>query len=259
MPDANVSRFASYPSLRGRPILVTGGASGIGHSIVTHLIEQGAKVGFIDVATHAAKVVLDSLGEKSTRCRFVEADLRDVAALRRAVAVIATEIGDPVGLVNNAASDDRHAFDQVTPAYWDDRIATNLRHQFFAAQAVKDGMIAAGCGSIVNFSSDCFAAKVPGMPVYLTAKAGVIGLTRALARELGAHHIRVNTLVPGWIMTQRQQELWLTPSAEQMLMRDQCIPERLYPDDVARLALWLLADDSRHVTAQQFTVDGGRT
>jgi NAD(P)-dependent dehydrogenase (short-subunit alcohol dehydrogenase family) len=254
-----MSRFASYPSLRGRAILVTGGASGIGSSIVTHLIDQGAKVGFIDTATRAAEALLDSLSGMSACCRFVEADLRDIAALRRAVGLIAAEIGDPVGLVNNAASDDRHALDEVTPAYWDDRMATNLRHQFFTAQAVKAGMIAAGFGSIVNFSSDCFAAKVPGMPVYLTAKAGVIGLTRALARELGSHHIRVNTLVPGWIMTQRQQELWLTPGAEQALMRDQCIPELLYPDDVARLVLWLLADDSRHVTAQQFTVDGGRT
>ncbi len=160
-------------------------------------------------------------------------------------------------LVNNAARDDRHAIDDVTPDYFDERIATNLRHQFFAAQAVKDEMISAGGGAIVNMSSISFVVGQGGMPVYLTAKSAVIGLTRALARDLGPHAIRVNAVIPGWIMTARQLEKWLTPESEVELMRQQCLKEKLYPPDIARMVLWLAADDSRLVTAQNFTVDGG--
>jgi NAD(P)-dependent dehydrogenase (short-subunit alcohol dehydrogenase family) len=254
-----VAGFATYPSLAGKAVLVTGGASGIGAAIVTHLADQGAKVGFIDIDAAAARQVLAECRGKPGVCRFVEADLRDTAALRRAVAEIAAAIGPITGLVNNAARDDRHAIDAVTPDCWDERMAANLKHQFFAAQAVKDGMVAAGGGAIVNLSSCSFRIAQGGMPVYLTAKSAVVGLTRALARDLGPHHIRVNAVMPGWVMTERQIKLWLTPEGEAELMHLQCIPEKLYPPDIARMVLWLLADDSRLVTAQDFIVDAGRS
>jgi NAD(P)-dependent dehydrogenase (short-subunit alcohol dehydrogenase family) len=255
-----MDRFARYPSLRGRTVIVTGGASGIGAEIVAHFAAQNAKVGFIDLDTAAAQTLLDRLGGAAQACRFAEADLRDIAALGRAIDFLRADLGGPITvLVNNAARDDRHAIDQVTPEYWDERMATNLRHQFFAAQAVKDDMIAAGGGAIVNMSSISFMLGQGGMPVYLTAKSAVVGLTRALARDLGPHHIRVNAVMPGWIMTERQIKLWLTPEAEAELMRGQCLPEKLYPPDIARMVLFLAADDSRLVTAQNFVVDGGWT
>lgn len=250
-----MSGFATYPSLRDRRVLVTGGASGIGASIVEHFAEQGALVGFIDLDARAAEALLRTL---DGTCRFAIADLRDIAALRGAIDRLQSELGDGFTvLVNNAARDDRHTIDDVTPEYWDERMATNLRHQFFCAQAVKDDMIAAGGGAIVNFSSVTVRLKTGGLPVYVAAKAAVVGLTRALARELGPHHIRVNTVVPGWILTQRQLDLWFTPEAEKELMRGQCVPEKLYPPDIARTVLFLAADDSRLVTAAEFVVDGG--
>ncbi|MGH7124643.1 MAG: SDR family NAD(P)-dependent oxidoreductase [Stellaceae bacterium] len=252
--------FAIYPSLRDRRVLVTGGASGIGASIVEHLVAQGARVGFIDLDTEAAERFTASLGDRRALAIFARADLRDIAALRQAIDTLRQKLGGSFSvLVNNAARDDRHGIDQVTPEYWDERMNTNLRHQFFAAQALKDEMIASGGGSIINFTSISFKMATPGIPVYLTAKAAVIGLTRALARDLGAHHIRVNSVMPGWIMTQRQIDLWLTPEGEANLIKSQCIPEKLYPPDIARMVLWLAADDSRLVTAQTFVVDGGRT
>ena len=250
--------FALYPSLSDRGVVVTGGASGIGASIVEHFADQGARVGFIDFDTEAARRTLEELGERARSCRFAAADLRDVERLRAALARLRDELDRPITvLVNNAARDDRHAVEDVTPEYWDERMATNLRHQFFAAQALAPGMAAAGGGSIVNFSSISYHLKQGGMPAYLAAKSAVIGLTRALARDLGPRRIRVNTVTPGWIMTERQLRLWLTPEGEAELLRGQCLPERLYPPDVARLVLWLAADDSRLVTAQNFVVDGG--
>jgi NAD(P)-dependent dehydrogenase (short-subunit alcohol dehydrogenase family) len=255
-----MSGFAIYPSLRDRRVLVTGGASGIGASIVEHFVAQGSRVGFIDLDEASAERLMASLGDRREAAQFAKADLRDIAALRQAIDRLRGRLGGSFNvLVNNAARDDRHGIDQVTPEYWDERMATNLRHQFFAAQALKDEMIAAGGGSIVNFTSISFRMAAPGMPVYLTAKAAVIGLTRALARDLGSHHVRVNSVMPGWIMTPRQIELWLTPEAEANLIKSQCIPEKLYPPDIARMVLWLAADDSRLVTAQTFVVDGGRT
>src|SRR3984893_2964421 len=252
--------FAIYPSLRDRRVLVTGGASGIGAGIVEHFVAQGARVGFIDLDAAAAERLMGSLGGQASHAAFARADLRDIAALRQAIDALRVRLGGSVTvLVNNAARDDRHAIDQVTPEYWDERMATNLRHQFFAAQALKDEMIAAGGGAVINMSSISFLLGQGGMPVYLTAKSAVVGLTRALARDLGPHHIRVNAVFPGWIMTERQQKLWLTPEAEAEMMRGQCIPEKLYPPDIARMVLWLAADDSRLVTAQNFVVDAGWT
>jgi len=252
-------RFARYPSLRGRRVLVTGGASGIGASLVEHFARQGALVGFLDIDAAAGEALAAGLGHDAT-VAFAAADLRDIAVLRSAIRALCARLGGEFSvLVNNAARDDRHGIDGVTPDYWDERMATNLRHQFFCVQAVKDGMTAAGGGSIINMSSTSFVLGIGGMPAYTTAKAGVIGLTRGLARDLGPHRIRVNAILPGWIMTPRQESLWLTPEAEAERARGQCIPDRLYPPDVARMVLWLAADDSRLVTSQTFTVDGGWT
>ena len=253
----SASTFANYPSLRGRVAVVTGGASGIGESIVTHLAAQGAKVGFIDFDRKALTKLDAAVRAKGQMSHGIFADLRDIDGLKAAIAAIRKTLGPVSILVNNAARDDRHTIDAVTPEYWDERMNTNLRHQFFAAQAVKDDMISQRWGSIINMSSISFKLAQGGMPVYLTAKSATIGLTRALARDLGPHGIRVNTIVPGWILTQRQIDLWLTKEAEADLMKAQCLPEKLYPPDIARMVLWLAAEDSRLVTAQEFTVNGG--
>ncbi|MGE0723923.1 MAG: SDR family NAD(P)-dependent oxidoreductase [Alphaproteobacteria bacterium] len=251
-------RFARYPSLKDRAVLVTGGASGIGASIVEHFVAQGSRVAFIDIDAAAGEMLADRLAAQGPPPTFLRADLRDIDALRAAVADAAEAVGPIRVLVNNAARDDRHRIEDVTPEYWDERMATNLRHQFFCAQAVAQAMAAAGGGSIVNFGSISWMGMTPHIPVYLTAKAAVQGLTRALARDLGEKNIRANTVVPGWIMTERQIALWLTPEGEANLMRQQCLKEKLYPPDLARMVLWLAADDSRLVTAQTFIVDGGR-
>ena len=250
-------QFASYPSLKGRRVLVTGGASGIGASIVRHFVEQGAQVGFVDLDEAGAARTLGEMPAGAT-ARFAACDLRDIAALRTAIATLREQLGGPFTvLVNNAARDDRHTIDEVTPEYWDDRMATNLRHQFFCVQAVKPDMIEAGGGSIINMSSNSFLLASGGMPAYTAAKSAVIGLTRGLARDLGPHHIRANIVYPGWIITQRQLDLWMTDEAEAKRAAGQCIPDRLYEPDVARMVLWLAADDSRMVTAREFVVDGG--
>jgi NAD(P)-dependent dehydrogenase (short-subunit alcohol dehydrogenase family) len=183
--------------------------------------------------------------------------LRDIDALRAAIAKFETAHGPTLALVNNAARDDRHTIEEVTPEYWDDRMATNLRHQFFAAQAVLPAMRKRKRGSIVNVGSISWRLALGGMPAYVTAKAAVEGLTRGLARDVGGDSIRVNSVIPGWIMTERQVKLWLTPESEADLMAKQCLKEKLFPQDVSRMVLWLAADDSRMATAQSFVVDGG--
>jgi NAD(P)-dependent dehydrogenase (short-subunit alcohol dehydrogenase family) len=249
--------FARYPSLVGRRVLVTGGASGIGAGIVEHFLDQGAHVGFLDLDATAAAALIARQPEGAV-VEFRRVDLRDIPAVRAAIAELRDALGGGFTvLVNNAARDDRHAIDEITPDYWDERMATNLRHQFFCAQAVKDDMIAAGFGSIINMSSNSFLLGQGGMPAYTAAKSAVIGLTRALARDLGPHHIRANTVYPGWIMTERQLKLWMNPEADAKRAAGQCIPDRLHPADVARMVLWLAADDSALVTAQDFIVDGG--
>jgi NAD(P)-dependent dehydrogenase (short-subunit alcohol dehydrogenase family) len=248
--------FASYPSLKGRSVLISGGATGIGAALVEHFAAQGSWVAFLDVDAAAGTALAARLG---AGVRFLACDVRDTAALQDAARAAAAAFGPVTVLVNNAARDDRHALDAVTPEFWDERMAVNLRHHFFLAQALAPGMAAAGGGSIVNFSSVSWKLAIPDMPVYLTAKAAVIGLTRALARQLGPDKIRVNAVIPGWIMTDRQVSLWLTPDSERALLEAQCLKEKLYPDDVARLVLWLGADDSRMATAQSFTIDGGWT
>ena len=207
-----MGRYASYPSLEDRVVFVTGGGSGIGASIVEHLCAQRARVTFVDIQREVSEVLVARVAARGLPApSFIACDLRDIAALRAAVAE--ARLGPIRVLVNNAAHDERHAIEAVTPEYWDDRFAVNLRHQFFATQAVVPGMAAAGGGSIINFGSTSWLVGQGGMPAYLSAKAAVAGLTRALARDLGPRNIRVNAVVPGWIMTERQIILWLTPEA----------------------------------------------
>jgi NAD(P)-dependent dehydrogenase (short-subunit alcohol dehydrogenase family) len=249
-----MTSFATYPSLRNEAVIITGGASGIGASIVEHFAAQGARVGFVDVDETGGRALATKTGAS-----FIACDLRNIDALRNAISTFTRDLGPPLALVNNAARDDRHAIETVTPEFWDERMATNLRHQFFAAQAVAPAMRARKRGSIINMGSTSWMLSLGNMPAYVTAKAAVQGLTRGLARDLGPDLIRVNTVVPGWIMTERQVNLWLTPEGEADLNKNQCLPEKLYPADVARMVLWLAADDSRMVTAQDFVVDGGWT
>jgi NAD(P)-dependent dehydrogenase (short-subunit alcohol dehydrogenase family) len=254
-----MSSFASYPSLKDRAVFVSGGGSGIGAAIVEHFAAQGAKVGFVDIDEEASK----ALGAKVSAAGhpaplFAKCDVRDISAYQATIIGMAARLGPFTVLINNAARDDRHSLEEVTPAYWDERIAVNLRHQFFAIQTVAPSMKKAGGGSIVNFSSVSYHTMTADLAVYQAAKAAVIGMTRGLARDLGPDKIRLNAITPGWIMTQRQIDLWLTPQAEAGLMQAQCLKEKLYPPDIARMALWLAADDSGLVTAQNFVVDGGR-
>jgi NAD(P)-dependent dehydrogenase (short-subunit alcohol dehydrogenase family) len=251
--------FAVYPSLRDRVVLVTGGASGIGAEEVTQLARQGAKVAFLDIADAAAASLIETLRREGLPPPlYLACDLKDIPALQSRIAEVGRRLGSITILVNNAANDQRHDYQDVTVEFWDERMATNLRHQFFAIQAVAPMMRAAGGGSIINFGSMSWHASQGGMPAYTTAKAAVEGLTRGMARDLGPFGVRVNCIVPGWIMTQRQIDLWLTPEAEANLLQAQCLKTKLVPADVARMVLWLASDDSRMCTSQLWVVDGGR-
>ncbi len=245
----------SYPDLKGKVVLVTGGGGGIGAAITRRFAQQGARLAFIDIAEGPSRKLVEEL--KPAPVQFEHCDLTDIAALRRSIAAVKAKLGPIQVLVNNAAHDDRHALDSVTPEYWDDRIAVNLKHQFFAAQAVAPDMIAAKGGSIINFGSVSWMNATGGMPVYTAAKAAVHGMTRSLARDLGPHGIRANTVVPGWIMTERQLALWVTPQAKENLLARQCLKTTLVPDDVARMVLFLASDQAAACTAQNFIVDGG--
>ncbi len=247
-------RFARYPSLADRTVVVTGGASGIGAEIVTAFAAQGARVGLVDLDAEAGQALADRLGD---RVAFARADLRDLDALRAALADLAARQGPPTVLVNNAARDDRHDWRDVTPEYWDERMATNLRHMFFAIQATAPGMIAAGGGSIVNLGSNSWWEASGNMPAYTTAKSAVHGLTRTMARDLGSHRIRVNTVVPGWVMTERQKALWATPEALEKHRQRQCLPDLIAPVYIARMVLFLASDDAAMCTAQNFFVEAG--
>lgn len=251
---------ASYPSLAGRVVFVTGGASGIGEGLVRAFAAQGACVGFVDLAEapgQALQVQLTGTADGPGRILFQVCDVTDTAALQAAIARVRERLG-PVGvLLNNAGSDARHRMEEVTPALFDRTVAVNLRHQFFAAQAVAPDMAQLGGGSIINLGSTGWMIKTAGYPVYASCKAAVRGLTRSLARELGPRGIRVNSLVPGWVMTPRQQTLWVTPEAEREIDAAQCLPGRLQVEDVAQMALFLASDAARMCTAQDFVVDAG--
>ena len=249
--------FASYPSLRNTSVIVTGGASGIGAEIVRAFAEQRSRVGFVDVDVERGTALAAELSASGAEVRFERCDLRDIEDLRRAFTTLATMQGPARVLVNNAARDDRHAWQDVTPEFYDERVATNLRHMFFAIQAVAPAMIAAGGGSIINLGSDSWWRAGGGFPVYTTCKAAVHGLTRGMARDLGPHRIRVNTLVPGWTMTDRQKQLWVTPEGMARQLAAQCLPDPIEPVYVARMALFLAADDSAMCTANNYMVEAG--
>ena len=253
---ASRETFARYPSLQDKAVLVTGGASGIGASMVEHFAAQGARVAFLDTDEQSATKLLHNVQAKHTPV-FLKCDLTDIAALRSAIQKAESQLGAIRVLVNNAASDDRHKTEEVTPEYWDDRMAVNLRHQFFATQAVVPGMKTAGGGSVINMSSISWVIPSTGLPAYITAKAGIVGLTRTFSRELGASNIRVNCILPGAIMTERQRRLWMTPEYLAEIMRSQALKRELLPEDVARLALFLAAEDSATITGQSFIIDGG--
>ncbi len=252
------ARFATYPSLAGRSVFITGGGSGIGASLVEHFALQGAKVAFVDVQREPSNDLLASLrGRCAYTPVFLPCDLTDIAALQAAIAEAASINGAPRVLVNNAGSDDRHDLAEVTPEYWDQRMAVNLKHQFFAAQAIAPAMKAAGGGSIVNMSSIAWMIPAPRLFVYTTAKAAILGMTRSLAHELGEANIRVNCVLPGAILTERQRRLWMSDEYQRQVMGLQCIKRHLLPADVARLILFLAADDSEAITNQGHIVDGG--
>jgi len=253
-----MSQTASYPSLKDRVVFVTGGGGGIGASIVERFCQQGSKVGFVDINREDSEQLLTDLAARGLpEPYFVHCDLKDIAALRAAIDEVRQALGPITVLVNNAAHDERHSIDSVTPEYWDDRIAVNLKHQFFAAQAVYPDMEQAGGGSIINLGSVSWVVGQGGMPCYTTAKSAVQGLTRSLARDLGPKNIRVNSVLPGWIMTQRQLDLWLTPEGEQELMTRQCLKRKLYPEEIAKVVLFFASDDSSICTNQSYIADGG--
>lgn len=243
---------AIYPSLKDKRVLVTGGATGIGAGLVAAFAAQGARVAFLDIdaaagADHAARL---------EGVVFHPCDLRDLSALQAAIGTVLAEFGGIDVLVNNAASDDRHTIDAVTPDYWDERMATNLRHLFFAAQAVAPGMRANGGGVILNFGSISWHLGLPGIALYETAKAAIEGMTRAMARDLGRDNIRVATIVPGNVQTPRQ-ERWYTPEGEAAIVAAQCLDGRIQPADVAALVLFLASDDARMCTGHEYFVDAG--
>ena len=256
MADSS-ARFARYPSLEGQTAFVSGGATGLGAEFVRQLADQGVRVGFVDVDRAAGEALQTELAAGGAETRFADVDVRDVGALVAAIDRTAEALGPVTVLVNNAASDRRSDWREMDVELWDERFAVNVRHHFFAAQAVAPMMRDAGHGSIINLGSISAHIDLVDLVAYITAKAGVEGLTRTLARELGPDGIRVNCIIPGWIMTERQLRDWVTPEAAAAIERNQCLPQRLYPDDVARLMLWLAAEDSRSCTAQQWVVDGG--
>ncbi len=249
---------ATFPSLKGRAVFVTGGGSGIGAAMVEAFAAQGAHVAFVDVAAEASAALASRVQARGQRAPWWRAcDVRDIAALQRAIADAAQALGDFHVLVNNVASDDRHTLESVTPAYWDERMAINERPAFFAIQAVVPGMQRLGQGAIVNLGSTGWQSKAGEYPCYAIAKSSVNGLTRGLAKSLGASRIRINTVSPGWVMTERQVSRWLTPAGEEDIARNQCLPDKLHGEDIAQMVLFLAADDGRMCTAQEFKVDAG--
>ena len=246
--------FATYPSLKGKTVFMTGGASGIGAEIVAAFAAQGAKVGFLDIDAEGSRRMVEAT---DGTIAFETCDLRDIDALKGAIARLKERLGPAQVLVNNAARDDRHDWREVTAEYWDERQATNLRHMFFAIQAVAPDMIDAGGGSIINMGSNSWWEAGGGFPAYATAKAAVHGLTRTMARDLGRHRIRVNTVVPGWIMTERQKTLWATPEALEAQSEKQCLPDLIDPVYVARMVVLLASDDAAMCSANNYMVEAG--
>jgi NAD(P)-dependent dehydrogenase (short-subunit alcohol dehydrogenase family) len=249
---------AHYPSLQNATVLITGGASGIGAAMVEQFALQGSRVAFLDIAEESAAALSKTLSSAvQSSPVFSKCNLTDIAELRSVIKKIEAQFGAIKVLVNNAASDDRHKFSEVTPEYWDERMNVNLRHHFFTIQAVAPGMAKAGGGSIINMSSISWMIPSTGLPAYITAKAGIVGLTRTMSRELGSANIRVNSISPGAIMTERQRRLWMTPEYLAEIMRHQTLKRELNPEDVADSVLFLASNQSSAITGQNLIVDGG--
>lgn len=252
------NQYAIYPSLVNRRIYITGGASGIGLSLVECFARQNAQVAFLDNNKKAGTELSKKLNDQGFKVYFEYCDLRNILALKKTFDSFRNKIGAAEVLCNNVANDERHEWNSVTPEYWDNNIAVNLKHIFFAIQYVSPYMIKANAGSIMNMGSAAWMVKAGDMPCYTTAKAGVEGLTRSFARDLGANNIRVNSLVPGWIMTDRQLSLWVDDKTKEEIKAKQTLSKVLvYPDDVARLALFLAADDSEKMSGHSYVIDGG--
>lgn len=248
---------AIYPDLREKVVLVTGGATGIGAAMVAAFARQGARTGFLDIDAPAGEALAERLSADGHAVHFGHVDLRDIAALRDGIDRLRDTFGPVGALVNNAAHDERHAFAELTPEYFDERIATNLRHHFFASQAVLPDMQASGGGSIICMGSISWMTGMGGMAVYTASKSAVLGLVRSLARDFGPGGVRVNSIAPGWILTERQRTLWLTPEADAMRNDRQALKREILPEDVARVALFLASGVSGAITGQAHVVDGG--
>ena len=257
-PDLSAApQQARYPSLQGKRVIITGGGSGIGEGLVEAFVAQGCAVSFVDISVDPSRALVDRLSPGAAIApRFRSLDLTDLDALARTFADMIGELGGVDVLINNAGNDDRHTMDEVTPAYWDERMAVNLRHQFFAAQAVVPAMKRDGGGVILNFGSISWHLGLRDLVLYQTAKAAIEGLTRSLARDLGRDGIRVNTIVPGNVQTPRQEQ-WYTPEGEAEIVAAQCIEGRIQPSDVAALVLFLSSDNARMCTGHDYFVDAG--
>jgi NAD(P)-dependent dehydrogenase (short-subunit alcohol dehydrogenase family) len=255
---ANEAQYGIYPSLRGKAVIVTGGASGIGEAFVAAFAAQGARVGFLDLQQEAGEQLADRVAATGAPPPvFLPCDLTDIAALQAAAEQMMHTLGSVDVLVNNASNDTRHAIEEVTPELWDRTIAVNLKHQFFMTAAVLPTMRAAQRGSIINMSSISWMIPSVGMPVYITAKAAIVGMTRTLAHEVGEDNIRVNCVLPGAIMTERQQRLWFNEDYKRKILSAQALKRLIEPEEVARLVLFLAADDSASITSQSYILDGG--
>jgi NAD(P)-dependent dehydrogenase (short-subunit alcohol dehydrogenase family) len=249
--------YATYPSLAQKRVIITGGGTGIGIAIVEAFAIQGAHVTFIDIAEEASRALEKKLAHLPQPPVFRYCDLTDLAQLASVFADIEKTSGAADILINNAANDDRHQVADVTPEYWDQRIAVNLRHQFFCAQAVLPAMKNKGAGVILNLGSISWHLAQPNMSIYMTAKAGIEGLTRGLARDYGTYGIRANCIIPGAVRTPRQEKLWHTPEAEKLILQGQCIAERVEPEDIAAIALFLASDNAAKCTGRGYFVDAG--
>lgn len=250
-------RNAIYPDLAGRAVLVSGGATGIGKALVQAFARQGARTAFVDIDDGNGQALAASLGEEGHQVLFRRCDITDVKAYQSAIHRIAEQLGPITVLANNAANDVRHALDSISAERFDELIAVNLRHATFATQAVVPMMRQAGGGSIINFGSVGWMMASAGYPVYAASKAATHGLTRGLARDLGKDRIRVNTLVPGWVMTEKQLAMWVDEAAKQQIRQSQCMPGQLLPEHIADMALFLASDAAAMCSAQNFIVDGG--
>ena len=252
-----MKELASYPSLKNKVVLITGGASGIGESIVENFLQQGSKVAFIDKENKLGKKLVNKLGNYEYKALFKECNLINIDDLKKTISEIKKELGPISILVNNAANDDRHNIESVTPDYWDNRMHSNLRHYFFTIQSVFKDMQRLGDGKIVNIGSFSWMMGQGNMPGYTTAKSAIMGLTRTIARDLGEFNIRVNCVVPGWIITERQKKLWLTNKIKKEQLKRQCIKRMLVPNDIGKMVLFFSSDQSSGCTAQNYVVDGG--